>query len=305
MDNYILIPSDLLPHITYIGLNEAESHWTHPRRTCSETILYCITSGDMYISENARKYHLRAGDILFLRGGHEHAGYRASSCSYYYVHFSDLHYSIVHDPAPEYIQKTIQGILYMTSTESPLSEQLYEEMPLFLPVFFHVKDISVFYSIVQKLTTAVDYLNIRKPYYKTATSCCIMTVLQEICHLWLDSAFTDSQMGLSRSMYEKTNALLSYLHIHYREKISGALIEKQFDMNFDYLNRIFKKRTGTTIFSFLNSLRLEQARQLLTTTTLSVSDIALQTGFSDIYYFSRCFKRCTGLSPAAYRRSLT
>ena len=304
MNNYIQIPSDLLPHITYIGLNRTDAHWKHPRRTCSETILYFVSSGDMYISEDGHPLHLQSGDILLLRHGHEHVGYRTSSCVYYYVHFSDLSYEVVFDPPQDWINEKVRQVLYMTASESPLSGRLYRDMPLVLPALFRIQDISTFYSIVKKLTTAIDYLNIRKPYYKTATSCCIMGILQELSRLWLDSVFADSQMGISHSMYEKTNELIGYLHSHYNEKITGSVIEEQFGMNFDYLNRIFKKRTGTTIFAFLNSLRLDRARQLLTATALPLSEIAAQTGFSDVYYFSRYFKSHTGLSPAAYRRSI-
>ncbi len=119
----------------------------------------------------------------------------------------------------------------------------------------------------------------------------------------MDSVFSRSQMDISSPVYEKTDQLLNYLHTYYHTKISGSGIEEQFSMNFDYLNRIFKKRTQSTIFAYLNNIRMEQAKQLLLTTHLPIHEIASRTGFSDEYYFSRAFKKALSISPAKFRKN--
>lgn len=52
---------------------------------------------------------------------------------------------------------------------------------------------------------------------------------------------------------------------------------------------------------FQNSIRISRAQDLLSSSDLSVSEIAAQTGFDSVYYFSRHFKQSTGLTPKAYR----
>jgi AraC-like DNA-binding protein len=63
----------------------------------------------------------------------------------------------------------------------------------------------------------------------------------------------------------------------------------------------FKQQTGISPAQFQNSIRINRAQDLLSSTDLSVSEIAAQTGFDTVYYFSRHFKKSTGLTPKAYR----
>ncbi len=63
----------------------------------------------------------------------------------------------------------------------------------------------------------------------------------------------------------------------------------------------FKQQTGISPAQFQNSIRISRAQDLLSSTDLSVSEIAAQTGFETVYYFSRHFKKSAGLTPKAYR----
>jgi len=69
-------------------------------------------------------------------------------------------------------------------------------------------------------------------------------------------------------------------------------------------NDLFKSTFGITPNRYLVRLRTEYAKQLLSATDLSVSDISVICGFSDIYYFSKTFKTETGLTPSHYRRQI-
>jgi len=69
--------------------------------------------------------------------------------------------------------------------------------------------------------------------------------------------------------------------------------------------RRFKKATGDTPLEYLQQLRIAEARKLLETTTESVDDIILQTGYEDASSFRKLFKRGTGLSLSAYRKRFT
>lgn len=74
-------------------------------------------------------------------------------------------------------------------------------------------------------------------------------------------------------------------------------------MNFDYLNRLFRQSVGRPIFQYLSSLRIAKARELLTTTSMRISQISEQVGFMDESYFSKVFKKYTGKSPTDYART--
>ena len=73
-----------------------------------------------------------------------------------------------------------------------------------------------------------------------------------------------------------------------------------------YIRRIFLKETGLSPTEYMNNLRIEKAKKLLTDNSQesSISDIAEQCGIKDPFYFSRIFKKFTGDTPSEYRRKV-
>ena len=70
-----------------------------------------------------------------------------------------------------------------------------------------------------------------------------------------------------------------------------------------HFERLFKEAYNVTPLEYIRNMRIERAKDLLRTSFNNVSEIAYQCGFSDLYYFSKVFKKVTGVSPSAYRRS--
>ncbi|MGN9777017.1 helix-turn-helix domain-containing protein [Micromonospora sp. H33] len=69
-----------------------------------------------------------------------------------------------------------------------------------------------------------------------------------------------------------------------------------------HFSRIFQKATGVTPARFLSALRLQRAKQLLVSTSMTVADISIQVGYTSVGTFSSRFSRSVGLSPTTYRR---
>jgi signal transduction histidine kinase/AraC-like DNA-binding protein len=96
---------------------------------------------------------------------------------------------------------------------------------------------------------------------------------------------------------------MAYIHSHYAKPICRTDLARHVALSEDYLTACFRKELGITPIAYLNRYRVHQARQLLTATSKSVTEIALEVGFSDSGYFSRVFRREVGLSPEAYRQA--
>lgn len=72
-------------------------------------------------------------------------------------------------------------------------------------------------------------------------------------------------------------------------------------LNPSYLSSLFKKEVGMTLTDYVNKSRIEYAKKLLKSTTLSIQEIAIQSGIPDIHYFTRLFRRELGISPREWR----
>jgi AraC-like DNA-binding protein len=96
---------------------------------------------------------------------------------------------------------------------------------------------------------------------------------------------------------------MAYLHEHYAESISRWDLAQYVCISEDYLTYCFRQELGTTPMQYLQRYRVNQAKLLLKNSQKSITEIALEVGFTDSGYFSRVFHRQTGMSPEAFRRS--
>ena len=100
------------------------------------------------------------------------------------------------------------------------------------------------------------------------------------------------------SVYKK---IFDYLYEHLSEDISLSDIANACHYSQSYIRHIFKKETNYTISRYLNILRITKAKQLLLTTNLPISEIALIVGYNDPNYFTNTFRKITDFSPKAWR----
>ncbi|HAH19038.1 AraC family transcriptional regulator [Eubacterium uniforme] len=98
--------------------------------------------------------------------------------------------------------------------------------------------------------------------------------------------------------------LIEYMRSKYAENISLTTMAEEFHMSEKYLSRYFKAHFNIGYSEFLLHLRLNKARELLETTELPITDVALSSGFGNISYFIRSFRKLFGMPPLQYRKSL-
>ncbi len=101
---------------------------------------------------------------------------------------------------------------------------------------------------------------------------------------------------------ERFKDILDYISANYCSNITSSSISKKFGYDNTYFGRKFKEITGLSPTQYIRVLRLEKARKMLIVNDRSVSEIALTCGFTDLNYFSRCFKSHYNLSAVDYRK---
>lgn len=92
-----------------------------------------------------------------------------------------------------------------------------------------------------------------------------------------------------------------YIHSHIYEDLTRETLASIVYLNADYLSHIFKKETGYSLTNYVIEERIKKAKQLLRQNNMSIRDIAIACGFQNISYFSRQFKKSTGMTPREFR----
>lgn len=95
---------------------------------------------------------------------------------------------------------------------------------------------------------------------------------------------------------------MAYIEKMYQNpELSAAAVSDYLHISPGYLRTLFKRQTGSTIIGFITKVRMEKAKELLLRGDQTNSDIAGQVGYANPHYFSYCFRRFYGFTPAEAR----
>lgn len=94
---------------------------------------------------------------------------------------------------------------------------------------------------------------------------------------------------------------LDHIAKHYTERITNAELSSLTGVSDTYFRKLFTEAMGESPISYVNSLRIKKAKEMLLFDSSTVSDVAKSLGYPSIYDFSRAFKRRVGISPSAFR----
>ncbi|MGN0977543.1 MAG: helix-turn-helix domain-containing protein [Faecousia sp.] len=93
-----------------------------------------------------------------------------------------------------------------------------------------------------------------------------------------------------------------YLQAHLSEEVSLSVLAEEFHLNPQYISQLFKNEIGVNFLAYLTNIRMEKAKKLLLSTSLSIAEVAQQSGYGDYRVFTKVFKKTEGITPSQYRR---
>ncbi len=290
--------STSLPQVSLNGYVNIKGHNMHFKRQSTEWIMYIVESGHMIICEDDNTYSLSSGDVIIFTPGRTHWGKPLDSdINYYFVHFfwENLTEKTLTDE--EYLSLTFKSHVSVSNLPSKDDKNNYPETDLFLiPKFSHLTPI-VFGETINIFKRLINENKIAAYNFDSMEN--------SLLHLILMYIQRSNSEIITQTNFQTTflTDLITYLRNHYNEKITGNILEKELNRNFDYMNRIFHKSTGKTIFKYLLELRLEESKKLLRAGHLSIAEVADETGFCNAFYFSKVFKDYEGITPSRYMHS--
>lgn len=125
----------------------------------------------------------------------------------------------------------------------------------------------------------------------------IVCIIEDVCGLDSDETITSSCKGIM-------DRVKDYIDVNYMNKITLTDLAKLFNINYSYFSTIFKEQVGVSLTQYLRKIRIEKACSMLKAGEANINLIANCVGFDDTMYFYRVFKKCKGMTPTEYRKSI-
>ncbi|MCI5649921.1 MAG: PocR ligand-binding domain-containing protein [Fusicatenibacter sp.] len=128
--------------------------------------------------------------------------------------------------------------------------------------------------------------------------------LDDLCYKLQETidVFTECMFNYIPSKnHEIIRKSIRYISKNFTRNLTLDEVAEQVHLNPAYFSTLFKQSTGSSFKEYLNMVRVEESKRLLSNTDYSIIDISLATGFGDQSYFSKVFKKYTGMTPKQYR----
>ena len=255
-----------LLHLQEIGTLQALAPHTSKRDGLQSYLFFTVLSGEGELFYEGKMYSLEPGSCVFIdcRKAYSHTT-SEKLWSLCWCHFYGPTLSFVYEKYVERGGKTVF--------------QPVEAVP-----FLNTLD------SLYALASGSDYIRDMR----------INEELNRLCTLLMEQSWHPEEAVTAPKKMSVVN-VKEYLEHHYSERITLNDLASRFYINKYYLTRVFKEQYGMSITSYLTSLRITHAKQLLRFTNKTVEEIGLECGLGALHYFSRVFKEVEGVAPSTYR----
>lgn len=259
---------------------------SYPWHWHDELELAYAEQGSLIISVNEQQYTLPEGFGIFINTGvlHSYSGIRNSSCRFPNILF---HPSLIcQSRQTVYWEKYMQPLL-----QSPALSHL-----ILCP------DIPWQNEIINRIRLAFRDLVLRDFGYEFTVRNRLSEIVLLICRHCSEQLRQQDAAQPEAAEIRRTRQMLDYIQAHFTEPITLDDISAAACVSRRECLRCFQRITRTSPKQYVTALRLQKAKNLLAGTTLSLSEIGEACGFQDQSYFTKLFRRDTGLPPGQWRR---
>lgn len=248
--------------------------WYAKDMICDFHKIYFPTDSEFILSDNTGAYTVTKGQIAIIPAGLNHSYNPKSDKG-----FSKLYCHFLADIANDSFFKAIGADEKITVLNIP-TESVYNDIK------------KVFSELVEGYQSYLSNNSISTILYNKSKVTELLSLIMDIM-----------KPKTVSSNINKFEDSISYMNKNLSKQVT--LQELADDMHFHpaYYCRIFKQYFGISPMKYMNNLRIEKAKQLLSLTNLTLEDICEQIGMNNTFYFSSLFKKATGMSPTAFRKT--
>jgi two-component system response regulator YesN len=195
-------------------------------------------------------------------------------------------YSVARDTAEKIINR-------LTADQYPHPEHLKEEIMIIL---LNAAKLS------QSLLPEEDYLILVSKIKESIHGAKGYTELKEIINQTIDDIIEAMCLNKNSKNDNIIQVCKKYIDKCYMEDLSLVATAEKYGFNANYFGSLFKSNTNMTFSEYLLSIRMKHAQDLLTNNNLRIYEIAEKTGYRDVKYFIRVFKKIYGIAPDEFRK---
>lgn len=243
-------------------------------------LLFLLEGATAYEFEHERSVRLAGGEFLLVPPGVVHRGVQE-------IRMPSVMCGIIFRPVP---QRAWRNTFFTSADLQRLADQL-KASPLTVRPFNRELR-----HVVSRLMEEADAFNSGR---RDATTQAGLRALA--CLAILEAT---RQLGAPRPAVpaELATAAQAYLRQRFGEPVRMPALARHLGLSRARMFELFKKATGLTPNDYLQRCRVERAKELLATTDGSITDVALETGFSSSQYFSNVFRKYTGTTPTLFAK---
>ncbi|MBY0010901.1 AraC family transcriptional regulator [Paenibacillus typhae] len=251
------------------------SDWIHLSRILQDYELIVMTEGVLYLAGDDTRYSLSKGEYVLLPPYTRQYGYKASACSFYWLHI-----------------KTPGG-LSVTDSAGHIAD--HTDNRLLLPQYGSVKSLEKIIVMMKQLQDSV------RTYNQKTLNNYMTTVI--LCELY-NQVFQIEHYPVRKTKQEQLyNDIIDYIKWSRSEHIKVSQIAAYFGYNEKYLSHLFSTISGIPLKQYILQQKMELAKFLLSDTNQNISEVSLQLGYKDCHNFMKSFKKIVGLTPTEFRNA--
>lgn len=261
----------LKPKLLYVGFLNKQSGFKEENHSHDFLEIVFVSGGMGEVTIDGKHSHIKKGDILVYNAGCEHFEISSSE-----------------DP----LELKFLAFDKLQITDLPKNWLI---PPAYGNIFPSGELESTFQNYFDMLINEFDR---KDRFYVEVGGNMARTLLMYLFRLINRRESTDKFLSTNKILEVAEN----YINQHFKENISLEDVAVSCYANKYYLSHLFSESKGMSVGKYILSKKFDEAKRLLTTTNLSISQIANQVGFNESSYFCRIFKKETGKTPLIYKK---
>lgn len=283
------------PNIRYINDIIFEEFHVVEERVLFDHEFILGLEGEAKMIYGEETYTIHAGDMFLIKPNIKNIMY-VEKGKYFHAHCVHFDWVTLDEQFNFAVEKTYFNLKNIQQ-EKLLERPNYQVSEFYFPTLIHEVGLDKLRPLFKEMyyyfhqSDLISHLQVKSIFLNIVSIC----IAQRL-----------TQNGLQKDHYHtKTiNQAVEYIHMNYTKSLNTKDMALKYDLSPKYFGTLFKEITGIAMNEYTLNVRLVEAKRLLLSSDDSLENLASQLGFSDVYYFTKLFKRYEGITPGKYRKML-